>query len=269
MTPRSSIVRFPIDIVRVAALAVATLSVTGPASGQGTGAAKVRILEPADGVYVSGAVRLRAVVEPADAASEVVFFADGRQICAVARAPYECAWDAGPKIVEHQIRVVANLIGGGVRPVATVRTKAIAFAESVEVDVVQITATVTDGHGHFVKDLPKSVFHVFEDGARQTISHFSGDDSPLELVVAIDTSNSMAPWVAQVKAAVSEFLAAIPTQERVTLLAFNSSIATLATQTTSLTERSSAVEQLTASGTTVLYDTIIRGSRSFSRMNNA
>jgi VWFA-related protein len=177
----------------------------------------------------------------------------------VKRPPYECDWDAGPKIVEHQIRVVANLVGGG-RVVSNARTKGITFAESVEVDVVQITATVTDGHGHFVKDLPKSLFHVFEDGTRQTISHFSGDDSPLELVVAIDTSNSMTPWIVQLKAAVSEFLTAIPARERVTLLAFNSSIATLATQTTNLAERSAAVDQLTPAGTTVLYDTIIRGT---------
>jgi len=254
-----SLVRSLIPVMGALAISVATLGGFGIAAPQGTGTVKVRIVDPAEGAYLSGAVRLRAVVEPSDAASEVVFTVDTRQVCAVKRPPYECDWDAGPKIVEHQIRVVANLVGGG-RVVSNARTKGITFAESVEVDVVQITATVTDGHGHFVKDLPKSLFHVFEDGTRQTLSHFSGDDSPLELVVAIDTSNSMAPWIVQLKAAVSEFLTAIPTRERVTLLAFNSSIATLATQTTNLAERSAAVDQLTPSGTTVLYDTIIRGT---------
>ena len=127
-------------------------------------------------------------------------------------------------------------------------------------DVVQITATVTDGHGHFVKDLPKSAFHVFEDERPQAIAHFSGDDSPLELVVAIDTSNSMTPSLGQLKAAVKEFLAALPTANHVTLLAFNASIATLTSRATDLTERADAVDKLTTSGTTVLYDTIVRAT---------
>jgi len=258
MTRRASlIVESVIPFAAAITLAAVSLSGAGLVPQEGS-TAKVRIIDPTEGVYISGLVRLRAVVEPSNAASAVLFYVDGRQVCAVPRSPYECDWDAGTKIVEHQIRVVANLTSG-TRAVSTVRTKGISFAESVEVDVVQITATVTDGHGHFVRGLPKSVFHVREDGVRQNISHFSGDDSPLELVVAIDTSNSMSPWLVQLKAAVNEFLAAIPTRDRVTLLAFNTSIATLTARTTDLAERSNAVDQLTAAGTTVLYDTIVRG----------
>lgn len=255
MTRWSSMIDSVIRRAAVLTLAAVTLAAAGVPGQEG---AKIRIVDPVEDAHISGSVRLRAAVEPPNAAADVLFFADGRQVCSVTRSPYECDWDAGTKIAEHQIRVVANLVAGG-RAVSTVRTKRSSVAYSVEVDVVQITATVTDGHGHFVKGLPESVFHVYEDRARQSISHFSGDDSPLELVVAIDASSSMAPTVVQLKAAVKEFLAAIPERDRVTLLAFNSSIATLASRASDMAERSNAVDGLTAAGTTVLYDTIVRG----------
>ena len=39
------------------------------------------IQSPVNGAYASGPVTLRATVEPADAASAVIFFVDGRQMC--------------------------------------------------------------------------------------------------------------------------------------------------------------------------------------------
>ena len=61
------------------------------------------------------------------AATSVVFFVDGRQVCAVSQPPFECEWDAGSGVAEHQVRAVANLAGGG-RLVQTVRTKALGYA---------------------------------------------------------------------------------------------------------------------------------------------
>ena len=75
-------------------------------------ALSVRILSPAADSYVSGSTMLRAQVEPVDAAVLVSFFVDGRQACSLAKAPYECDWDAGRAIVEHRIRVVAASADG-------------------------------------------------------------------------------------------------------------------------------------------------------------
>ena len=46
---------------------------------------------------------------------------------------------------------------------------------------MQVTVTVTDDHGKFVAGLPRSAFHVFEDGKPQTLSYFASEDVPLEL----------------------------------------------------------------------------------------
>jgi hypothetical protein len=63
------------------------------------GEPRLEILSPADASFVSGSTPMRAAVDPAAAATSVVFFADGRQICTVARPPFDCAWDAGTSIV--------------------------------------------------------------------------------------------------------------------------------------------------------------------------
>ena len=61
---------------------------------------RLRIVSPGDQSYASGPVILRAEIDPAAAASQVVrltLFADGRQVCALEAPPFQCAWDAGER----------------------------------------------------------------------------------------------------------------------------------------------------------------------------
>jgi len=219
---------------------------------------ELRILSPADEAYVSGPTLLRAQVVPPDAAAGVTFFVDGRQACALTKTPYECDWDAGAAIAEHQVRAVATLKGGG-RIVQTVRTKSVGYAERVDVDVVQVTVSVSDGRGRFVPNIPQSAFHVQEDGRPQTITHFASEDVPLELVAAIDISGSMAPAMPRLKIAVKEFLGDVPPQDQVTLLGFNDNIFTVTRKQTDPAELIKAVDRLAPWGSTALYDVLLRG----------
>jgi Ca-activated chloride channel family protein len=161
-------------------------------------------------------------------------------------------------IAPHHVRLVVNLAAGD-RIVQTVRTSGIAFAETVDVNVVQVTVTVMDDDGKYVKGLPRSAFHLAEDGRAQAVSHFYSDEAPLELVVAVDTSGSMQEAMAKMKQAVAGFLAAVPARHSVTLLGFNDAAFALAPKTADAAARMRAVDQLSAWGLTALYDTIIRG----------
>lgn len=220
----------------------------------------VRILSPDDDSYVSGPTVLRAHVDPPNAAVSVSFYVDGRQVCRVTKAPYDCEWDAGPSIAEHQVRVVATSSNGtGARAVATIATKGVQFAESVDVELVQVTATVTDGRSTYVTGLPQTAFRVFEDGRPQTITHFMSENVPLDLVLAVDVSSSMKDAMPKMKAAVNEFLRAIAPSDQVTLLGFNDSIFTLTRKSTDPAERLKAVDRLAPWGGTALYDVIIAG----------
>jgi VWFA-related protein len=133
------------------------------------------------------------------------------------------------------------------------------FAETVDVEVVQVTVTVLDDQGRYVKGLPRSAFHVSENGRPQVLSHFYSENVPLELVVAVDISGSMQPAMPKMKQAIADFLRAVPTQHRVTLLAFNEDVFTVARQAADLETRMKGVEALVAWGPTVLYDGILRG----------
>ncbi len=217
----------------------------------------VHILSPSADAYISGQTVLRAVVDPVGAASTIIFYVDGRQVCTIVQSPYECAWEAGPTINEHQVRAVANLATGG-RVIETLRTKSLGYSDSADVNVVQVTVTVTK-NGEFVPDIPRSAFHVKEDGRPQTITYFSSEDVPLELVAAVDISGSMTTAMTKLKAAVRDFLIAVPSQAQVTLLGFNDSIFPLARRATRPEDRVRAVDRLAPWGATALYDVILRG----------
>ena len=59
------------------------------------------------------------------------------------------------------------------------------------VELINVTATVTDSNGRFVSDLRQEDFRVFEDGQEQPITHFSNERVPVSLGIALDTSHSM------------------------------------------------------------------------------
>jgi Ca-activated chloride channel family protein len=59
------------------------------------------------------------------------------------------------------------------------------------IDLVSVTATVTDGDGRFVADLRKEDFSVYEDGQRQTLTQFTRERVPVSLGILLDASGSM------------------------------------------------------------------------------
>lgn len=230
---------------------------------------RLRIASPTAETYLTGPVRIVAVIDPASAGrevTEVTFFADGRQVCTVATPPYECDWNAGERVIEHQIRVVATLRDDR-RVVETVRTRAVAYAEAVDVDVVQVTTVVTDEKGRFVRGLKKADFKVSEDGKPQTITHFAAENIPLELVSAIDVSSSMRDALPLVKASAKTFLASLEARDQVTVLGFNDNIFTLARRSSDQAVRARAVDRLAAWGGTALYDVVIQALETLGRQS--
>ena len=132
-------------------LAVAALiAVLGRSSAA---ASRVRITSPVEDAYLSGRFALVAVVEPgADDAQvkEVVFFADGRQGLHASQAavPVRLGRRRSRRRA-HDPRRRRSTRKAGARP-RPCRPSGVKFAEAVDVDVVQLTAVVTDRNGRFV-----------------------------------------------------------------------------------------------------------------------
>jgi VWFA-related protein len=217
-----------------------------------------KLVSPEPDTYATGVLTLRATADEGASIENVTFFVDGRQVCIVTQRPFECEWDAGSDVKAHQFRVVFNLAEGA-RVARSVRTKGLTFADKVNVEVVQVTVTVTDDSGHFVGGIPRSAFKISEDGKSQTITYFASEDVPLELIVAVDISGSMGPSMPKLKRAVKDFLGAVPSNDQVTLLGFNDNVFPLARKATDPSERIRAVDRLAPWGATALYDVILRG----------
>jgi VWFA-related protein len=237
---------------------IAALAPAGTA-GQAASAPTLTIVEPASGRYVSGRVMLRARLEPEGVAVvRLNFTADGHPVCTREAPPWECEWDAGSEVDAHNIRAVAALADGS-RLVDSTRTEAAAFAPAVDVEVVQVAATVTDHDGRPVRGLAMSDFRIYEDERPQEVTHFIGADAERELVVAVDMSGSMTPAMSTCRDAVKQFLATLRPIDHATLLAFNDSVFTVARRDASPDARLRAVDRLRAWGSTAFHDAVLRG----------
>lgn len=75
------------------------------------------------------------------------------------------------------------------------------------VELINVTATVTDDSGRFVSGLGKEDFAVYEDGEPQTVTHFSNERVPVSLGIALDTSGSMtADKMSAARSAIDRFI---------------------------------------------------------------
>jgi VWFA-related protein len=80
----------------------------------------------------------------------------------------------------------------------------------VEVDIVNILASVRDRRGALIPNLQKEDFSVFEDGKLQTIKHFTREtDLPLTIGLLVDVSASQGNLIQIEQSAASQFLATV------------------------------------------------------------
>jgi Ca-activated chloride channel family protein len=84
------------------------------------------------------------------------------------------------------------------------------FSFRSNVDLINVTVTVTDANGRFVAGLTKDDFEIYEDGVLQQTSHFDAERVPVSLGLTVDTSGSMVgdKWTAA-QAAIDRFLTSL------------------------------------------------------------
>jgi hypothetical protein len=158
--------------------------------------------------YVSGPISLFVSYDGeggSGAIEDVTFFADGQQICAAA-SRLQCDWDFRPRRRSARLRAVARLKGGG-RVVANLRTKAIEFAQTEFVDIVQANVVVKAGRS-LCQGLTRESFRLLDDKQQRPITDLIAG-GPLQLMLALDVSSSMTDALPDVRRAARGFLKAI------------------------------------------------------------
>ena len=143
--------------------------------------------------------------------------------------------------------------------------RAPADLEEVNVDLVEVYATVLDGGDRPVHGLTAADFEVLEAGRRQAIAQFEAvENIPLSLGVAIDTSFSMLRSLPEAKRAAAGFLRhLIRPGDRCFALAFSSRPVLLIPPVDDVEAVSRTVEGLGAYGSTALYDALLTSLYTF------
>jgi Ca-activated chloride channel homolog len=126
------------------------------------------------------------------------------------------------------------------------------------VELVNVTATVTDGSGRFVAGLHQEDFLVYEDNEPQTVTHFSADRVPVSLGILLDTSQSMSgEKFDSARSALDQFLADLSSPDDEFFLMQFSSVPTLVQDwTPDRRAISRALAGVRPNGGTAMYDAI-------------
>jgi VWFA-related protein len=98
----------------------------------------------------------------------------------------------------------------------------------LKADLVSITASVIDRNGRAVKSLKAEDFNIYEDGAKQKISHFAATEEPFTLMLMLDLSGSTRDDIALMKTAAKNFLSELRPEDRVGVIVFSREIEMIA-----------------------------------------
>ncbi len=131
------------------------------------------------------------------------------------------------------------------------------------VELINVTAMVSDASGRFVPGLQKDDFAVYEDDLPQTVTHFSADRIPVSLGIAVDTSGSMTgEKLRAAQTALNRFLFdVLDAQDEIFLYRFSDRAVLLQNWTTDRQVLSGAIGRITADGGTALYDAVAQAVR--------
>ena len=126
------------------------------------------------------------------------------------------------------------------------------------VELVNVTATVTDKSGRFMPGLKQDDFIIYEDNVKQDVTHFSNERVPVSLGIVIDTSGSMAgEKLEYAQAAINRFLGELlDPQDEIFLTRFQSYPELVQDWTTDRKRLVRVVARLNAGGGTAMYDAV-------------
>jgi Ca-activated chloride channel family protein len=132
------------------------------------------------------------------------------------------------------------------------------FSEEVNVHLVELPTTVLRD-GHTVNDLQQAAFTVLDDGKPVKVAKFEHvTNLPLSIGLAIDTSGSMQPRMAEAQKAASQFFSnTLRKGDRAFLVSFDSQPRLEQRLSPNLAEVNAGLAKLRADESTALFDAIV------------
>jgi Ca-activated chloride channel family protein len=147
---------------------------------------------------------------------------------------------------------IARVAAGALMTVATVSATDQRFRSGTV--AVRVDVLVTDGK-KLVTGLESRDFDVRDEGVVQNVTRVDVEQLPLNLILAFDTSDSVSgPRLASLVDAGRALVSSLRERDRVALLSFSARVRLLSPLTPSRLQILSALDRLSASGTTSVRD---------------
>jgi Ca-activated chloride channel homolog len=127
------------------------------------------------------------------------------------------------------------------------------------VNEVRVVFTVTDRHGHYIKDLKRNEFKVIDDRQPAELRSFRSEtDLPLQVGLLVDASNSVRDRFKFEQEAAIEFLNSIirPRYDKAFVVGFDATPEVTQDFTDNTQSLSTGVRMLRAGGGTAMYDAL-------------
>jgi Ca-activated chloride channel homolog len=139
----------------------------------------------------------------------------------------------------------------------------------VEIEVINLTVSVTDSRSRYVTDLKNDDFAVFEDGIRQDLSIFRHEDIPISMVLVLDTSASMDEKLSTAQQAAIRFAKTLRPQDNAQVMQFNDRTTVLQEFTAEHPKLEDAIKRTEASGPTALHNALYVALKDLNKLKKA
>jgi Ca-activated chloride channel homolog len=143
------------------------------------------------------------------------------------------------------------------QPIAPAEDQSGMFVFKKQVEEVVLHATVVDAEQHLVTGLSRNDFSISEHGVPQSITSFRREDIPVEMGIVIDNSGSMRDKRDKVSQAVMDLIRASNPQDEIFVVNFGTESYLDQDFTSDAHLLEAALHQVSARGSTALYDAIV------------
>jgi Ca-activated chloride channel family protein len=137
----------------------------------------------------------------------------------------------------------------------------------VEVNLVNIIASVLNKNGQPASDLPKEAFELYEEGVKQKVEVFESEtQQPLDLALMIDSSLSALKELSFEREAAAHFIQQVVRPgDRLAVFQFADEVTQLTQFSSDVPLLQSAVRHMEPGAGTALYDAVYLGAQALSK----
>jgi Ca-activated chloride channel family protein len=227
----------------------------------GTDPFRVRITSPRVAINLRGRTRVEMSVRVPDGKQldKLELYLNETRVATLYDPPFVQTVDIPKNEGVGYLRAVATLKDDPTPPIEdVVMINTPQYMEEVNVHLIELPTTVIV-NGHPRNDLPETAFKVLDDGKPVKVSKFEHVvNLPLSIGVAIDTSGSMQPRMAEAQKAGATFFQSVMKQgDKAFVVGFSTEPSLVQKWSPRLADVNAGLARLRAEESTALYDAIV------------